>query len=153
MEYGNNIAWVKLMMVKDGSRPEEAATAIKSSADIHKLATGTLRGYFQNHDREEMIIIGLDGKNKLLFLHSVSIGCLTSSIVHPREVFKGAILGNAASLILCHNHPSGDPTPSPEDIEITKRLIAGGEILGIKILDHVIIGDNQYLSFADKGLL
>ena len=153
MEYKNEIAWVKLMLVKDGSRPATIEKTIMGSKDIYLLATKTLQAYFSGHDREEFVIIGLDGKNRLLFLNSVSMGCLTSSIVHPREVFKAAILGNAVSLILCHNHPSGDPTPSQEDISTTTRLVAAGEMLGIKILDHVIIGDDRYLSFADKGLL
>ena len=153
MEYKNEIAWVKLMLVKDGSRPATMEKTIMSSKDIYLLATKTLQAYFSGHDREEFVIIGLDGKNRMQFLNSVSMGCLTSSIVHPREVFKAAILGNAVRLILCHNHPSGDPTPSPEDIAITTRLTAAGEMLGIKILDHVIIGDGSYLSFADKGLL
>jgi len=153
MEYKNEIAWVKLMLVKDGSRPATMEKTIMSSKDIYLLATKTLQAYFSGHDREEFVIIGLDGKNRMQFLNSVSMGCLTSSIVHPREVFKAAILGNAASLILCHNHPSGDPTPSPEDVEITKRLVECGKLLGIAILDHVIIGDERYVSFADKGLL
>ncbi|HBI22903.1 MAG TPA: hypothetical protein DDX84_01525, partial [Nitrospiraceae bacterium] len=83
----------------------------------------------------------------------VSMGCLTSSIVHPREVYIQAIKNSAASVIFLHNHPSGDPSPSPEDVEITKRLVAAGDILGIKVLDHIIIGEGEYLSFADKGLL
>ena len=153
MEYKNEIAWVKLMLVKDGSRPATMEKTIMSSKDIYLLATKTLQAYFSGHDREEFVIIGLDGKNRMQFLNSVSMGCLTSSIVHPREVFKAAILGNAVSLILCHNHPSGDPTPSPEDIEITKRLVAAGDLLGIKVLDHVIIGEKEYISFADKELL
>src|SRR3972149_7061142 len=145
MEYKNEIAWVKLMLVKDGSRPATMEKTIISSKDVYLLATKTLQAYFSGHDREEFIIIGLDGKNRLQFLNSVSMGCLTSSIVHPREVFKPAILGNAVSLILCHNHPSGDPTPSQEDISITSKLVAAGELLGIKILDHIIIGDDKYV--------
>ena len=151
-EYKQTINWVKLMLIRDGGRPPMTKRRILSSKDIYNMS-GNLIPYFNNHDREEMIVIGLDGKNRTLFFNSVSVGCLTSSIVHPREVFKPAILGNAVSIILVHNHPSGDPTPSPEDIEITKRLVSGGEMLGIKVLDHVIIGENSYLSFADKGLL
>ena len=153
MKEYNSISWVKLMLVKDGSRPVTMERTINSSEDAYLLATKTLQGYFGNHDREEFVVIGLDGKNKMIFLNSVSIGCLTASIVHPREVFKAAILGNAVALILCHNHPSGDPSPSSEDIEITKRLVAAGDLLGIKILDHIIMGDDRYLSFADKGLI
>ena len=124
MEYKDEIAWVRLMLVKDGSRPATMEKTIMGSKDIYLLATKTLQAYFSGHDREEFVIIGLDGRNRMQFLNSVSMGCLTSSIVHPREVFKAAILGNAVSLILCHNHPSGDPTPSPEDIAITTRLTA-----------------------------
>ena len=153
MEYKNEISWVKLMLVKDSSRPATMEKTIISSKDVYLLATKTLQAYFSGHDREEFIIIGLDGKNRLQFLNSVSMGCLTSSIVHPREVFKPAILGNAVSLILCHNHPSGNPTPSQEDISITSKLVAAGELLGIKILDHIIIGDDKYVSFADTGLI
>lgn len=150
--YKSEVGWTKLMIIRDGGRPTFNRLRIMSSKDIYNIYN-TMRGYFSAHDREEFVIVGLDGKNRTIFFNSVSVGCLTSSIVHPREVFKMAILGNAVSLILCHNHPSGDPTPSPEDIDITKRLTAAGELLGIKILDHVIFGDDTYLSFADKGLL
>ena len=153
MEYKTYMNWSKLMIVKDSGREAVKRYSVTSSKDIYNLATSTLSAYFGGHDREEFIIILLDGKNRMSTIHSVSVGCLTSSIVHPREVFKMAILGNAVSLILCHNHPSGDPAPSPEDIEITKRLVAGGEILGIKILDHIIVGEQGYVSFADKGWL
>ena len=152
MEYQTQMPWSKLMVVKDSGRPEMPKYKVQSSKDIEDIMT-KMSNYMSFLDREEFIVIGLDGKNKTMFYHSVSVGCLTSSIVHPREVYKMAIINNAVSLIFCHNHPSGDPTPSPEDIDITKRLVDAGNILGIKVLDHVIIGDNCYLSFADKGLL
>jgi DNA repair protein RadC len=82
----------------------------------------------------------------------VSVGSLNQSIVHPRELFKTALLSSAAAIILVHNHPSGDPTPSREDIEITRRLKEAGEILGVKLLDHIIVG-SSYLSFTERGLL
>lgn len=94
-----------------------------------------------------------DNKNKMLEFNVVSTGSLTASIVHPREVFKPAILTSAAGIILTHNHPSGDPAPSPEDVEITKRLKEVGGIMGIQVLDHVIVGDNRYFSFSDKGMI
>ena len=153
MEYKTYMKWSKLMIVKDSGKEAVKRYSITSSKDIYNLATRTLSAYFGGHNREEFVIILLDGKNRMSTIHSVSVGCLTASIVHPREVFKMAILGNAASLILCHNHPSGDANPSNEDIEITKRLVAAGDLLGIKILDHVIIGEGSYVSFADKGLL
>ena len=99
-------------------------------------------------------MILLDQKNKVIGIHTVSIGSLTASIVHPRETFKIAILANCASIILGHNHPSGSPQPSREDRALTTRLVEGGKLLGISVLDHVIIGDeNKYFSFADEGLL
>ena len=153
MEYKTHISWTKLMIIKDSGRPALARHRITSSLDAYNLATRTLMSYFENHDREEFVIILLDVKNKMTAIHSVSVGSLSVSIVHPREVFKMAILGNASAILLCHNHPSGDSTPSPEDIDITKRLVAAGELLGIKILDHIIIGDDNYKSFADLGLL
>ena len=119
----------------------------RSSQDICEM----FRERFTHADREEFVVLLLDVKNKLLGFHVVSVGSLTSSVVHPREVYKVAILGNAASLILLHNHPSGDPTPSNEDLQITNRLCQIGEVLGIKVLDHVVIGDGRYVSFVDDG--
>ena len=94
----------------------------------------------------------LDGKNRIICIDLVSIGSLNQSIVHPREVFKTACLSNAAAIILVHQHPTGDPTPSSEDIAITRRMKEAGEIMGIKILDHIIVGES-YMSFVEAGLL
>lgn len=104
-------------------------------------------------DREVFLTILLDQKNRPTGVHVVSVGSLSASLVHPREVFKAAILGNAASVIALHNHPSGDPTPSREDFEITSRLKAAGETLGIPVADHVIVAADGYRSFAESGLL
>lgn len=106
---------------------------------------------FARADREEFLVVLLDAKNTLLGFHVVSVGSLTASIVHPREVFKAAILSNAAAVILVHNHPSGDPVPSAEDLSITTRLCQTGEVIGIKVLDHVVIGEGRYVSFVDDG--
>ncbi len=94
----------------------------------------------------------LDGKNRLCCLDIISVGSLNQSIVHPRETFKTALLSSAAAIILVHNHPTGDPTPSREDLEITRRLREAGDLLGVRVLDHVIIGET-YTSFADRGML
>ena len=110
-------------------------------------------GRFEKADREEFLAVFIDGKGRTIGYHVVSVGSLTASIVHPREVFKAAIIANAASLILVHNHPSGNPDPSPEDRSLTRRLKEAGELLGIRILDHVVIGDGRYRSFADSGFL
>ena len=103
--------------------------------------------------KEVFIAVLLDGKNRMLRDVQVSEGCLTSSIVHPRELFNHVIRDSAANIILVHNHPSGEPAPSKEDRDITKRLKEVGELVGVKVLDHIIIGDGRYISFADEGIL
>ena len=102
-----------------------------------------------NLDKECFWMVLLNAKNQIIEVKLVSMGSLTSSIVHPREVFKPAILASAASVILAHNHPSGNPTPSREDIELTRRLKEAGELIGIKVLDHIIIGDKDYCSMKE----
>jgi DNA repair protein RadC len=103
--------------------------------------------------KEHFKIIILDTKNKVLDVCTISIGSLNSSIVHPREVFHEAVKKSAASILLVHNHPSGETQPSREDINITKRLIEAGELMGIKVLDHIIIGDGVYLSFKEENII
>lgn len=106
-------------------------------------------------DREEFWCLHLDAKNRLVGYEVIAMGSMTAAIIHPREVFKGLILNSAASVIFLHNHPSGDTTPSGEDLALTKRLYEAGELLGIRVLDHIIIGDSirNFCSLADKGLL
>ena len=103
--------------------------------------------------KEHFRIVLLDTKNQIIVTEEISIGTLNASIVHPRDVFKAAIKRNSNAMILIHNHPSGDPTPSNEDINITNRLIDAGNLIGIKVLDHIIIGDNRYISFKEKNLI
>lgn len=103
-------------------------------------------------DKEHFKVALLDTKNQVLNIENISIGTLNASIVHPRDVFSVAIKKNANSIILIHNHPSGDPQPSNEDINITHRLSEVGNLVGIKVLDHIIIGDNKYISFKEKNL-
>lgn len=102
--------------------------------------------------KEHFIAVHLDGKNRIICFERVSVGSLNQSLVHPREVFKSAMCSSAAALVLVHNHPSSDPAPSREDIEITRRIREGGELLGIRVLDHIIIGDG-YVSMAERGVL
>lgn len=109
--------------------------------------------FLHNEVKEHFFTVHLDGKNRILCLDLVSVGSLNQSIVHPREVFKTSLITSAAALLLVHNHPTGDPTPSSEDIAITRRLKEVGEIIGIKVLDHVIVGSDGYLSFVERGLL
>jgi len=103
--------------------------------------------------KEYFLVLLLDGKNRIIRRVQISEGSLNQSIVHPREVFNPAVRESAAALLLVHNHPTGDPAPSSEDIAITRRLKEAGELMGIKVLDHIIIGDGEYLSFVERGLL
>jgi len=109
-------------------------------------------GFLRQETKEYFFALHLDGKNRICCVDEVSVGSLNQSIVHPREVFKTALLSSAVAIILLHNHPTGDPTPSREDIEITRRLREAGDIIGIRILDHIIIGDS-HVSFVNQGLL
>jgi len=108
---------------------------------------------FRDSRKEYFLILLLDGKNRIIRRVQVSEGSLNQSIVHPREVFNPAVKESAAAVILVHNHPTGDPAPSSEDIAVTRRLREAGEIMGIKVLDHIIVGDGEYLSFVERGLL
>lgn len=121
----------------------------KCSRDIFGHFHERLRGRKQ----EMFLVVLLDNKNRIVKEIPISTGSLTSSIVHPREVFSPAIRESAASVIFVHNHPSGDPEPSKEDIHLTHRLLEAGNIVGIKVLDHVIIGNEFFVSFKDKGLM
>jgi len=106
---------------------------------------------FEGLDREHFLICGLDAKHAVIGINIVSIGSLSLAIVHPREVFKPVILMNAGACLCAHNHPSGDITPSQEDLVLTKRLREVADLLGIPLLDHRILGDDRYYSFADQG--
>src|SRR5215467_94599 len=140
----------RVTLVREGRLPYYEQR-IRSSA----IASTILHNYLEGVDREHFVILLLDQKNQVIGIHTVSIGSLTASIVHPRECFKPAILSNAASIICGHNHPSGDCQPSREDRALTQRLVEAGKLLGISVLDHIIIGDgtSAYFSFADENLL
>jgi len=129
--------------------PLSTGTRISSSADLFKHFHPVLRDV--KHELFKVVL--LDAKNMVVKEATVSEGSLTLSIVHPREVFALAIRESAAAVIFLHNHPSGDPTPSMEDRRLTDRLVAAGGVLGIRVLDHLIIGDGRYVSFADEGWL
>ncbi len=141
----------KVTLVREG-RLHCYHKQIRSSADAGAL----LHTYLADVDREYFVVLMLDQKNKVIGINTVSVGSLTASIVHPREVFKPAILSNAAALILAHNHPSSDCQPSREDRALTTRLCEAATLLGLSILDHLIVatdGSGQFFSFADEGLL
>jgi len=121
---------------------------VKTPDDVMGLVRGRLRG----KKKEYFLALLLDTRGQLIKVSEISVGSLDTSIVHPREAFKEAISASAASVIFVHNHPSGDPEASEDDIKLTKRLAEVGEIVGIDVLDHIIIGDKKYLSLKGKGL-
>ena len=142
---GFRIALVREPGVRLAERPETRTP---------REAAPILAQYIGETDREMFVIALLSIRHRLLGLHTVSIGCLTSSLVHPREVFKPAILAGSAALILAHNHPSGDPEPSAEDMALTRRLASAGQLLGIEVLDHVILGEaGRFVSLRERGVL
>ncbi|MBA7561169.1 DNA repair protein RadC [Candidatus Atribacteria bacterium 1244-E10-H5-B2] len=135
---------------------------IKCKSDIKISDCGAVAEVFydvlKNEDevdqtKEHFWAMGLNTKNRVLYLELVSLGTLTEGLIHPREVFKSAIIKSVAGLIFCHNHPSGESEPSGNDIQITQILKEGGKILGIKILDHIILGDKNIFSFQSEGML
>ena len=133
----------RIGQVRNPERP-----MISSPADVDRL----LRGRIANLDRENFVVVLLNTKNEVIGTPLVSVGTLSASLVHPREVFKPAIRASAASVVLAHNHPSGKVEPSREDREVTKRLGESAGILGIELLDHVIVGDG-YFSMKEHGML
>lgn len=128
---------------------EEARPIIRSPAEVAQMMMAELR----YETREHLYVLVLDARNQLRHQRKVSSGTLTESLVHPREVYAEAIRFHAASIVLVHNHPSGDPEPSPEDLATTKRLVEAGKILGIELLDHLIIGDGRWVSLKHLGLM
>ena len=135
----------RVMLVSDTTGTGSAGPVCDSTS-----AAALFRPCFEGLDREQFVVCGLDAKHRVIGLNVVSIGTLTWSPVHPREVFKALILMNAAAWLCAHNHPSGDVIPSQEDRALTKRLRDAGELLGITLLDHLILGEDCY-SFADQG--
>lgn len=132
----------------------ESIKKVTDPESIYKM----LKSYFKSQDgidrkKEHFFVIHLDARNKIQFLELVSIGILNASLVHPREVFCRAVRDCSSQIILAHNHPSGDIEPSQEDIATTRRLVQAGEILGIKVLDHVIYAQGAFCSLSEQGLL
>jgi DNA repair protein RadC len=145
-----NVPGFRISLVREPG----VALAERPQLNTPSYAAPVLAQYIGEQDRETFAVAMLTVRQRLIGLHTVSVGCLTSSLVHPREVFKPAILAACAGLILAHNHPSGDPEPSAEDIALTRRLCAAGELLGIQILDHLILGEHgRYVSLRERGLL
>ena len=123
--------------VQDGSQP--------------CLIQGTIDALPWDREKEQVWVVLLSQRSKIKAIVQVSVGCMTSSVSHPREVFRPAIMHGASAVVLVHNHPSGDPTPSVEDHQVTKRLEEAGVVVGIRLLDHIVLGYQQYRSFKDEG--
>jgi DNA repair protein RadC len=145
-----------LRLVREGSFPsqhdhERTALPVRWPRDVFEL----MKPYAEREVIECFWILPLDSQHRLSSGAPIVItrGILNSSLVHPREVFAAAIVSSAAAVILCHNHPSGDPTPSVDDRVVTEQLVAGGKLLDIPVQDHVIIGSGRYVSFAEQGIL
>ncbi|MGA2624469.1 MAG: JAB domain-containing protein [Bacteroidota bacterium] len=128
---------------------DKSRLTIRSPEDF----VNNYRSLFKDHVRERFIVFWLNSTNRVVGFEIISEGILDSSLVHPREVFRGSIVATAASIILAHNHPSENKEPSAEDIQITKQLVETGKIVGIPVHDHIIFGGSTYTSFAERGLL
>ncbi len=126
----------------------EKEVYVNSPEDVVKEAK-----HIRENKKENLLVLYLDARNKLIYKEIVSIGTLNANLAHPREVFEPAVRHLAAQIVLTHNHPSGDPEPSQDDLVMTKRLLESGKILGIEVVDHVIVTKNGFLSFKDKNLI
>jgi DNA repair protein RadC len=134
---------------RENLEPELKNFDVKNPEGVVKA----IRASIQDKAKEHFKLILLNPRNKIIGISTISIGTLNASLVHPREVFKDAIMHSAASVVLAHNHPSGDPEPSEDDLKITKKLVDSGKILGIEVIDHIIIGKNNFCSFKERGLI
>lgn len=139
---------VSIKMVREGSTKYENRK-IETPFDAYVL----LKNFLEDSDREKLLVVCLDTKNQPINICTVSVGTLNSSLVHPREIFKTAILSNSNQIMLAHNHPSGISAPSNEDKAMTNRIKDAGVILGIELIDHIIIGSNEYFSFKENRLM
>ncbi len=131
------------------SNDKQKAKTILSAEDVYKLVKSKLKNYTKEH----FFVLSFDTRSKFLGIDEISVGTLNANLVHPRETFEAAIHRHSAQVIITHNHPSGNPEPSKEDLEITQKLVESGKILGIEVADHVIITNKIYLSFKEEGLI
>jgi DNA repair protein RadC len=137
---------IRVQLVRDAS--VRYSEPMKSSKDVFELVTDA-----RNSDREQFLSLLVDTKNRVIGIETVAIGTTTAALVSPKEVFKSAILANATGIILVHNHPSGDTTPSVEDSAITAKLRKAGQLLDIPVIDHVVVTQVSYFSYIDSGLM
>ena len=147
-KHAKRVDIVSIKMVREGSTKYENRK-IETPFDAYVL----LKNFLEDSDREKLLVVCLDTKNQPINICTVSVGTLNSSLVHPREVFKTAILSNSNQIMLAHNHPTGISAPSNEDKAMTSRIKDAGVILGIELIDHIIIGSNEYFSFKENKLM
>ena len=145
------VSFERIVLVKEKARRYELPRKIGSPEEAYNAITTITN--VQEEAQEVFGILILNTKNKIVAVHEVSRGTLNTCMVHPREVFKPAVLHNAAAIICFHNHPSGDTEPTQDDIEATKRLIEAGKIMGIEVLDHIVVGDDGYVSLKERGVI
>ncbi|RPI13120.1 MAG: JAB domain-containing protein [Ignavibacteriae bacterium] len=139
-------------VVKETLKEEKEKKESKSIISPEE-AVDIIRSRISDYNKEQFLVVSFDTRQKVIGIDNISTGTLTASIVHPRETFERAIKRHAASILAAHNHPSGDPEPSEEDIRITKRLTEAGKIIGIELLDHIIITRSSFYSFKEKGMI
>jgi len=145
------VVFSKVVLVKEKGAMYDVQKKIGSSYDAYKAITEITK--VQEEAQEVFGILILNATHKIVAVHEISRGTLNASMVHPREVFKPAVLHNAAAIVCFHNHPSGEPKPSKEDIETTNRLVEAGKIMGIEVLDHIIVGDDKYTSLKEMRVI
>lgn len=141
----------RLELVKESNNKYDVDKKISSPKDSYEFISKVYET--QKYAEEVLLMVTLNTKNIVTGCFEVARGSINSTVVHPREVYKRALLNNAASILVFHNHPSGDPSPSKEDVNITARLKECGKLLGIDLLDHIILGEDSYISLKEKGLL
>lgn len=146
-----NISFFNLKVVKEKSGRYNIGKKISNPQDIYDVAINVIE--IQDQPEESLWMLTLDTKNNITGLFEVSRGTLNSSLAHPREIYKRAVIQNASSIAIIHNHPSGDPAPSSDDVNLTRRIAESGKILGIELLDHIIVGDDKYTSMREKGIM
>lgn len=140
----------RVVLDRTGSLVKEGSAVVTQGSEAAKL----IRQFLGDPPQEHFVLMVLDSRRRVIGINEVSVGTLSASLVHPREVFRAAILLNGAAVIVSHNHPSGDPSPSAEDREATRRLQRAGELLGIPVADHIVIGEGEaFFSFREHGLL
>jgi len=151
---GKSISVYRVCLVKDATVSFGQEAFVNNSHQAHALIQKLILTRGQP-DREQFVVALLNAKNKIIGLNIVSVGVLSSAPIHPREVLKPAILANSSAMILCHNHPSNDISPSTDDLEVTRKIIKAADIVGIQVHEHLIINmeDNRFFSFADEGII